>query len=60
LGVPTERTLKAVFYAHEGGIVFVVIRGDLEVSEAKLSSALGGAALHVATTVTPESPTGEA
>jgi len=49
LGVPTERTLKAVFYAHEGGVVFVVIRGDLEVSEAKLSSALGGAALHVAT-----------
>ncbi len=49
LGVPTERTLKAVFYAHEGGIVFVVIRGDLEVSEAKLSSALGGAALHAAT-----------
>ena len=49
LGVPTERTLKAVFYAHEEGIVFVVIRGDLEVSEAKLSNALGGAALHGAT-----------
>lgn len=38
-----SKTLKAVFYMAAGEIVFVVIRGDLEVNEVKLSNALGGA-----------------
>ncbi len=43
LDVPARKTLKAVFYATSGEVVFVVIRGDLEVNEVKLSNALGGA-----------------
>jgi len=51
LGVPTEQTLKAVFYASDrtGEVIFVVIRGDLEVNEAKLRDTLGGEAVHSAT-----------
>ncbi len=40
LGVPHARTLKAVFYEAGGQPVFVAIRGDLEVNEAKLRNAL--------------------
>jgi prolyl-tRNA synthetase len=40
LGVPHARTLKAVFYEADGAPVFVAIRGDLEVNEAKLRNAL--------------------
>jgi prolyl-tRNA synthetase len=40
LGVPHTRTLKAVFYEADGKPVFVAIRGDLEVNEAKLRNAL--------------------
>jgi prolyl-tRNA synthetase len=40
LGVPHARTLKAVFYEADGEPVFVAIRGDLEVNEAKLRNAL--------------------
>ena len=36
-GIPTSKTLKAVFYWADGEIVFVVIRGDLDVNEIKLS-----------------------
>jgi len=39
-GVPTSRTLKAVFYLADGRPVFVAIRGDLEVNEIKLRNAL--------------------
>jgi len=50
VGVPTEKTLKAVFYATEGGeVVFVVIRGDFKISETKLKNALGSADLRAAT-----------
>ena len=31
LGIPAPKTLKAVFYACDGEVVFVTIRGDLEV-----------------------------
>lgn len=41
LGVPTRKTAKAVFYRTPKELVFVVIRGDLEVNEAKLARALG-------------------
>jgi prolyl-tRNA synthetase len=43
LGVPHDRTLKAVFYAANKEPVFVAIRGDLAVNETKLRNALGGA-----------------
>ncbi|TET40031.1 MAG: proline--tRNA ligase [Dehalococcoidia bacterium] len=40
LGIPKSKTLKAVFYAADGELVFVAIRGDLEVNEVKLKNAL--------------------
>jgi prolyl-tRNA synthetase len=39
-GQPHARTLKAVFYQADGQPVFVAIRGDLDVNEAKLRNAL--------------------
>ncbi len=54
LGVPTAQTLKAVFFAHtsaEGAserLIFAVVRGDLEVSTAKLLRVLGGGQLQPA------------
>ena len=47
LKVRPEQTLKAVFYAADGELVFVAIRGDLEVNETKLRNALGGADLRL-------------
>ncbi|MDI6858673.1 MAG: proline--tRNA ligase [Dehalococcoidia bacterium] len=47
LGIPREKTLKAVFYASDGQPVFVAIRGDLEVNETKLRNALGGGELRL-------------
>ncbi len=43
LDVHPNRTLKAVFYIAHGEVVFVTIRGDLEVNEIKLLNALDGA-----------------
>jgi prolyl-tRNA synthetase len=40
LGVTPQQTLKAIFYVAEGELAFVVIRGDLEVNEAKLARLL--------------------
>jgi prolyl-tRNA synthetase len=40
LGIPPERTLKAVFYSADAKVVFATIRGDLEVNEVKLKNAL--------------------
>ncbi len=48
LGVPKQQTLKAVFYTIDGDVVFVVIRGDLEVNEIKLKNALGAKELRLA------------
>lgn len=49
LGVATQQTLKAVFYATaERQIIFAVIRGDLEVDADKLARAVGQP-LHPAT-----------
>ncbi|HEX9369687.1 MAG TPA: proline--tRNA ligase, partial [Roseiflexaceae bacterium] len=51
LGVPESATAKAVFFdTPERGLLFVVIRGDLDVSEAKLRAAAGVSALTPATT----------
>ena len=49
VGVPTSKTLKAVFYAADGEMVFVTIRGDLEVNDVKLRNALGASDLRLAT-----------
>ena len=49
LKVPQNRTLKAVFYIADGKLVFVVIRGDLEVNEVKLKNALDCTELRMAT-----------
>ena len=43
LDVHASKTLKAVFYVADGEVVFVTIRGDLEVNEVKLRNALDGA-----------------
>ena len=49
LDVPTSKTLKAVFYVSDGEIVFVAIRGDLEVNEIKLRNLLRANDLRLAT-----------
>jgi prolyl-tRNA synthetase len=49
VGMPASRTIKAVFYYADGGFVFVVIRGDLEVNETKLRNVLKCAELRLAT-----------
>ncbi|MDY6908163.1 MAG: proline--tRNA ligase [Chloroflexota bacterium] len=49
LGLPRERTLKAVFYLADGELVFVAIRGDIEVNEVKLKNALKAGELRLAT-----------
>ncbi|MDD5038320.1 MAG: proline--tRNA ligase [Dehalococcoidales bacterium] len=49
LKIPQNQTIKAVFYIADGKLVFVVIRGDLEVNEIKLKNALGCSELRMAT-----------
>jgi prolyl-tRNA synthetase len=49
LDVPTAKTLKAVFYSSDGEMVFVTVRGDLEVNEVKLKNALHCNELRLAT-----------
>ena len=48
LGIPASKTLKAVFYVADGAVVFVTIRGDLEVNEVKLKNLLGSHDLRLA------------
>jgi len=49
LGVATSQTLKAVFYAADDAVVFVTVRGDLEVNEVKLKNSLHCNDLRLAT-----------
>jgi prolyl-tRNA synthetase len=49
LDIPESKTLKAVFYSADGDIVFVVIRGDIEVNEVKLKNVLKCHELRLAT-----------
>jgi prolyl-tRNA synthetase len=49
LKVPQSHTFKAVFYVADGQLVFVVIRGDLEVNEIKLKHTLDCNELRMAT-----------
>lgn len=48
LGVATRQTLKAIFYMANEELIFVVIRGDREVNEAKLARLLKVAELRIA------------
>jgi prolyl-tRNA synthetase len=48
LGIPTSKTIKAVFCSAGDEVVLVSIRGDLEVNETKLRNALGGAEVRLA------------
>ena len=49
LEIPEAQTLKAVFYSADEQLVFVTIRGDLEVNEVKLKNLLGCNELRLAT-----------
>ncbi|MCX7911491.1 MAG: proline--tRNA ligase [Dehalococcoidales bacterium] len=49
LGIPANRTLKAVFYVADGALVFAVIRGDLTINEVKLKNQLHATELRMAT-----------
>jgi len=49
VGVPASHTLKAVFYSADAEIVFVVIRGDIDVNETKLKNLLKCSDLRLAT-----------
>jgi len=48
LKVPRSQTLKAVFYIADGELVFLVIRGDIEVNEVKLRNILKCSELRLA------------
>ena len=49
LKIPQSHTLKAVFYIADGKLIFVVIRGDIEVNEVKLKNVLNCVELRLAT-----------
>jgi len=49
LKVSQSQTLKAVFYIADGRLIFVVIRGDIEVNEVKLKNVLHCLELRLAT-----------
>jgi prolyl-tRNA synthetase len=49
IGVDADQTLKSVFYIADGELVFIVIRGDLEVNEIKLKNLVKCTELHMAT-----------
>ncbi|MFP6635900.1 MAG: proline--tRNA ligase [Dehalococcoidia bacterium] len=48
LNISDDKTFKAVFYMADGDLVFVTIRGDLEVNEVKLKNALRASELRLA------------
>ena len=48
LDVPVERTIKAVFYAADGQVVFAAVRGDLDINEVKLKNVLHANELRLA------------
>jgi len=49
LGIEASQTLKAVFYAADGGVIFALIRGDLDINEVKLKNVLKCNDLRLAT-----------
>jgi len=48
LGIPKVQTIKAVFYIADGEIIFVTLRGDIEVNEIKLKNLLKAKELRLA------------
>ena len=48
LGIERKQTIKAVFYYADGEIIFVAIRGDIEVNEIKLKNILKADELRLA------------
>ena len=48
LGIERKQTIKAVFYYADGEIIFVAIRGDIEVNEIKLKNILKATELRLA------------
>ena len=48
LNIPSEKTIKAVFYSADGEVVLVALRGDLDVNEVKLKNALHANELRLA------------
>jgi prolyl-tRNA synthetase len=49
VGVAPHQTLKAVIYSADGELIFVVIRGDIEVNETKLRNLVKSSELRLAT-----------
>ena len=49
LTIPSSKTLKAVFYMSDAQLIFVTIRGDLEINEVKLRNLLHCNELRLAT-----------
>ena len=49
LGIQKEQTLKAVFYSTDESLIFAAVRGDIEVNETKLKSAVGASHLWFST-----------
>ncbi len=49
VGVPASQTLKAVFYSADDELIFVVIRGDIDVNETKLKNLIKCTELRLAT-----------
>jgi len=49
IGVPTIKTLKAVFYSADDKVLFAAIRGDLDINETKLKNLLKVTDLRLAT-----------
>ncbi len=48
LNIPEEKTIKAVFYAADGQVVFAAVRGDLDINEVKLKNILHANELRLA------------
>ena len=48
LGIPVEKTIKAVFYAADEQVVFASVRGDLDINEVKLKNLLHANELRLA------------
>jgi prolyl-tRNA synthetase len=54
LGIPTANTLKAIFYLADDKVIFVTIRGDLDINEIKLKNLLKVTNLRLATDIEVE------
>ena len=60
LGVPVERTVKTMLYIVDGVLTAVAVRGDYDVNEIKLRTALGATKVALADEATIKETTGAA